>query len=139
MGRAVPFGFLAGRGRRRAAVASPSTGLVMVLLAHAVEDGLFGAAAVGAQLLLGPVCDAPAPLNGDFGTPVKLAPLPGRTVRAAQSSLFHVLGTTGVLARFAARPVRDAQPTLHDTVLAPFDGALAAQTFAGATRSQSGS
>jgi hypothetical protein len=117
---------------------SYAVGMVVVLLAHARQDGLLGTVVDRAQLFLGTMRNASTTLDSHFLAIPFIATLAGRSVRAAETSLFHVLVASGVQAALPFGPVRNAQSTLDDAVGAVVDSTLATDTLAGATRGQLG-
>lgn len=105
--------------------------LIVVLLAHATENRLLGAAIDSAHLLLGSMRNAPSALYSHLLAIGNIAALPGGTMRAAKTRLLDILVASFVFARLALGPVRNAKTALHNTVGAASDGTLAAYSFAG--------
>lgn len=108
-------------------------GLIVVFLAHADQNGLFGAIVDGTKFLFGSVSDASASLDGHLGTPCRFATLSGWAVCAAETRLFNIFGAARMLACFALGSVRNAQPSLNHAIGASFVVAFATNAFAGPT------
>jgi predicted thioesterase len=75
-------------------------------------------------------------LNGNLAASVFVASLSGRTVCAAETSLFHILVTPRMLAKLAFGSMGNAKPALHDTVRTVVHRTLATDALAGATGRQ---
>ena len=110
--------------------------LVVMLLAHATQNGLLLTIFDRTQLLLGAMGNATTTLYRHFVATVRRTTLAGGTVGAAQSSLFDILGTSWMLARLALGSVGNAQSSLDDPIRTVGHGTLAADTLAGTTGGQ---
>jgi hypothetical protein len=103
--------------------------LIVVFFAHPTKNRLFGAVVHRTELLLCAMSYTSASLDSNLSTACRFATLASWSMGAAESGFLDVFRASRMLALFAFGTMSDAKPSLHNPIMASFDGAFAANSL----------